>query len=157
QALWLFIMLLIFLAGVALLIPGSPVYFTKLFAPEGRTHGGHTTSHWLKVLKDPDVKKRQHAIQALGSIGSEATEAVPVLVTIMLEDPDAKTRVLASEALARMDPPAKEAVPAFAESTVDAFAQALGDEDGLVRMNAALGLGRLRTHARPAVPALLRA
>src|SRR5262249_5826628 len=136
------------LAAVAVLIPGSPVYFPDPMAPGGQ-HNGHSTRYWEKALDDSDPDTRKQAIFALGAIGPQAERAVPKLATIMVEDADREVRGEAALALSKMDPASKAAVPQLAK--------ALEDSEPVVRMNAARALFRLKQDARPAVPALLKA
>ncbi|HJZ94556.1 MAG TPA: FG-GAP-like repeat-containing protein [Gemmataceae bacterium] len=136
------------LAAVAVLIPGSPVYFPDLMAAGGQ-HNGHSTRYWEKALDDSDPDTRKQAIFALGAIGPQAERAVPKLATIMVEDADREVRGEAALALSKMDPASKAAVPQLAK--------ALEDSEPVVRMNAARALFRLKQDARPAVPALLKA
>ncbi len=136
-------------AVITVLIPGTPVYLPNLVVREEGFYDGHSTGYWIKNLNSSDNEARYQAIYALGAIGPEAPEAVPALATIMLEDPDREARHQAAFALSKMDPASREAVPALA--------QALADEEPFVRVNAAIALFRLRGESRPAVPALIKA
>jgi HEAT repeat protein len=147
RAYWL-AALVVVLATVAVLVPGSPVYLPDLLA-QGAQHGGHSTRYWVKALNSSDAETRHQAIIALGAIGSDASEAVPALATILTDDEDAEARHQASLALLKMVPASRAAVPALAE--------ALADKQLIVRMNVALTLARLRTESRPAIPALIKA
>jgi HEAT repeat protein len=101
-------------------------------------------------LDRPDVNVRLQAIYAVGAIGSDAAEAVPVLTRILTADPDDDARKQAALALMKLAPASASAVPALA--------RALDKDKALaVRMNAAIALSRLGPLARPAVPALIRA
>jgi FG-GAP-like repeat/HEAT repeats len=136
------------LAGVALLVPGTPAYLPNWFAANGR-YDGHSLRYWVEALDSPDAELRYQAIDAVGRIGPDAAEAVPALATILQNAPKRGHRINASLALTKMAPATRAAVPALAG--------ALNDEEPLVRMNAALALFRLGAEARPAVPALLEA
>jgi HEAT repeat protein len=148
RAVWL-VFGLVVLAGIALLLPSSPVYLPNYFYPVGKYFDNQPTSFWIKELANPDTDARRRAVFALGSIGPEASEAIPTLATLMLEDPDTLVRVDASLALSKMDPASKAAIPSLT--------QALDDKEPFVRMNAAMALFRLGPEARPAIPALCKA
>jgi len=143
------VMALVTLVALALLIPASPAYLPTLMLRYGHLHDGHGTGYWVDALKSPDTETRRHAIFSLGMIGPEGEDAVPALADIMLKDPDNELRGEASLALSKMTPASRTAVPALA--------QALGDNDPVVRMNAASTLFRLKDESRPAVPALIEA
>jgi HEAT repeat protein len=144
---WLLATILV-LAGAALLIPESPYYLPNLFS-SSRHYDGYSARHWIKATASPDHEVRNHAIFALGAIGAEAGEAVPLLATILVEDSSARLRSQAALALSKMDPASRLAVTELG--------QALADEHPLVRMNSTLALFRLRREARPAIPALIKA
>jgi HEAT repeat protein len=148
RALWLVVTILT-LAAFSVLIPASPAYLPTLVSEGffGRYHDGHSVGYWTDSLKSNDVELRRHAGFALGSIGADAGEAVPVLATVMLEDSDTETRCQAALALSKMVPASRSAVPALA--------RALQDDEPFVRMNAATALFRLRGSSQPAVPALI--
>ncbi len=135
-------------AVVAAAIPGSPLYLTNLLVPKAQ-YRGQPLGEWTKSLDDPDPETRKRAIFAVGSMGSDAGEAVPRLARILVEDPDRGDRIEASLALSKMDPASRAAVPELA--------RALEDSEPYVRMNAARALSRLHTDARPAIPALTKA
>ena len=144
------VFVLLLLAGLGLLIPGSPAYLPPLVVHYSHYHQGHSLGYWVRALDQPDEEVRYQAIFALGTIGPDAAEAVPALATILTEDPDPEARHRAALALAKMAPASGPAVPALAHALEE-------DEEPAVRMNAALGLLRLGTLSRPAVPALIRA
>jgi HEAT repeat protein len=146
-ALWL-VVAAVALAGLALLLPDSPVYLTKLYSVNGR-YGGHSCRYWIESLDNPDAGARREAIFALGACGTEADEAVPALAALLLGDSDASVRSEAALALSKMHPASRTAVPALG--------QALQDGNPGVRMYAALALFRLGNEARSAVPALIQA
>lgn len=138
------------LAGIGLLIPGSPAYLPSLLDRYSHIQDGHTLGYWLRALHRPDLATRRRAIFAVGAIGPDAAEAVPVLAAILTGDADVESRRRAALALAKLAPASASAAPALARALEE-------DEIADVRMNAALALGELREHARPAVPALIRA
>jgi HEAT repeat protein len=146
-AVWL-VAVLVVLAALALLVPGSPAYLPNFYQTEGQ-YDGHAASYWVKALHNPDENARYQAIFALGAIGSEAGEAVSPLAQIMLEDPDIEARHQAAFALTKMAPASRAVVPQLT--------QAVESPQPHVRMNAIMALFQLKEEAAPAVPALLRA
>jgi HEAT repeat protein len=66
----------------------------------------------LRLLDGKDMDARYGAWQALGSLGTKAADAVPVLVEALEED-DVWLRIQACYALAGIGEPAREAVPAM--------------------------------------------
>ena len=60
------------------------------FSGQGQ-YEGKPTNYWIKALGDPDVDKRQKAASYLGLIGSDAKEAVLILLPLLerLDDPSA--------------------------------------------------------------------
>jgi HEAT repeat protein len=137
------------LVTAAVLVLANPAYLTTLLSWNGGYYDGHFARYWIRTLNSPDDLVRYRAIHALGAIGPAAAEAVPALTTIVLENRKRGLRIEASLALSNMGREAAAAVPALA--------QALHDEEPIVRMNAALALSRLRAAARPAIPALIQA
>jgi HEAT repeat protein len=140
--------LLVLLAAVVLLLPGSPTYLPDLVGAGGM-YDGHSTGYWIRAANSPDAAVRFHAIHALGAIGPEAGDAVPTLSAILSDSPSAGARIEAALALSKMGPPSRAALPALT--------RALDDPEPFVRMDAALALFRLGAEARPAVPALIEA
>jgi HEAT repeat protein len=116
--------------------------------PNGTRFGGQPADYWVHELKNADPKVRQVAVFNLGSIGSEAEEAVPE-VCRLLKDPDPRVRCDAVLALLKRYPASRGTAPALAE--------VLEDDAPLARINAAITLNRLGLDARSAIPALLKA
>lgn len=145
---WVGVALLV-AATVALFIPGSPIYLTSILGADGLTVDGHSLSHWKSELTNPDPKSRQQAAKAIGTIGSNAGVAVPDVARLLTDDAEEDVRIAASVALVKMAPHTKTVVPELA--------RALTDPNLQVRQNAINALGRLRTDARAAVPALIEA
>jgi HEAT repeat protein len=137
-------------AGIGLLIPGSPAYVPSLLSHYSHFEDGHSLGYWLRALDRPEARMRLQAIVALGRLGADAEEAVPALARILTEDDDVKARQQAALALAKMAPASAAAVPALARAVEE-------DPVAIVRMNAVIALMRSGTLARPAVPALIRA
>jgi HEAT repeat protein len=140
---------LVLLAGLALLIPQSPVYLPRFFGWGQNLFEGQPYSYWVKALDSPDEAARAHAIHALGALGPDNTETVPVLAKLMLDGPTRADRIEAALALTKLAPASRAALPQLGE--------ALADKEPWVRMNAAIALAGLGADAKPAVPALLRA
>jgi HEAT repeat protein len=142
------VVIVVALAAVAVLIPGTPIYLPNLLSRSGLYEAGAARS-WIKALDSPDAETRHQAVHALGAMGPEGAEAVPALARILREDADYQDRGEAALALLKIAPASKAAVPELA--------QALEDKEPIVRMNSALALFRLGTESRPAVPALIKA
>jgi HEAT repeat protein len=136
---------------------------------------------WIDRLGDDDPKRRLQAAMVLGSLGPQASIAVPEL-TGLLEDRYAQVRRVAALALGEIGPEAAAAIPALSRCVTDAdeavrrravvalggiaandrgtvgvLILALRDDSALVRRCAAAALGERRTAARAAIPALLEA
>lgn len=135
-------------AGLAVLIPGTPFYLPEWLAGHDN-YEGRSSRSWARDLDNPDAATRRDAAFALGAIGEPAAGTVHKLAGLMTADPDRGVRAAASLAIMKIGPSAREVVPAVA--------QALKDPEPLVRMNAAQTLFRLGPDARPAVPALIEA
>jgi HEAT repeat protein len=112
------------------------------------TQLAQTVPAFVQALEDEDVRVRRACAEALGDIGTGASEAVLALVQA-LEDEDGSVRATAATSLRRIGPGAKEAV--------SNLAQALEDEDRTVRRTAAEALKTLGPSAKDEVPALARA
>jgi HEAT repeat protein len=143
---WLVIGLLT-LAGTAVLVPKSPVYLPKIMGESGRYE--HSARYWISDLKSPDVEVRMKATQSLGDMGLDGAEAVPVLAKVMREDPEWRVQNGAALALSKM-------APASAAALHDLIA-VLDGPDYWIRMNAVFALARLKSDARAAIPALIKA
>lgn len=136
----------------------------RAFAPEHRAY----RSHGIRALKDlgphakpglkhlmaqirraPGQALTQTAIQALGAIGPDAAEAVPLLVELL--DGDAKLCRPSLEALARI---ARNVEPGVAGRILPKLRALLGAELPVAR-SAAFALGALGEPALPELRALL--
>ncbi len=146
--LWVGISLAV-ITTAALVVPGSPVYLPRILVGSGGYHDGHHTRYWIDSLGSPDALVRCAAAHALGAIGPEASEAVPLLGRVLCHDTKRGPRIEASLALLKMAP--------AIQTVVTELTGALGDRDPLVRMNAVAALSRLGAAARPAIPALVKA
>ena len=72
----------------------------------------------IAALKDPDERVRGLSAQAIGSIGSDASSAVPSLVAL-LASPSEGSRNSALIGLAGIGPAARDALPAVREALSD--------------------------------------
>jgi HEAT repeat protein len=113
---------------------------------------GKSMYDWMNVLKketDPGVRVR--AIHALQFYGIEAREAVPLILKA-LRDSDASVRANAVISLGLIGFDAKDRAEGI--NALKYLLTKYGEE-GIVQFQAARALGRLRTDAAPAIPALL--
>jgi HEAT repeat protein len=133
-----------------------------------------------EALKNKSISVRDFAARALEHIGPGAEKAVPAL-TVALKDPEALVRMTSVWALDAIGPGAKAAVPALKELTRDKdlafrmratqalwsverqpdlplriYQEALRSKDPQERGFAAIGLGRMGSHAAKEVPTLKR-
>ena len=106
----------------------------------------------IQRLGSQDANVRYVAASALGTMGPDAKEAVPALITVFRRDTDANVRYLAAAALGFIGPGAKEAVPAL----ITALAMDK-DPDQDLRGEAAIALGGIGPGAKEALPALITA
>lgn len=143
-------LLLSLLAGLGLVIPGSPAFLPSLLVHYSHYQDGHSLGYWVRALEQPAAAMRYRAIFNLGAIGTDAAEAVPALSRIMTEDLDREARHQAALALAKMAPAAAAAAPDLARALDE-------DEEASVRMCAAIALSELGKQGKPAIPALIRA
>ncbi|HVC96148.1 MAG TPA: HEAT repeat domain-containing protein [Pirellulales bacterium] len=95
------------------------------------------------ALKDDEPLARQHAAQALESMGPPARDALDDLMTALI-DPNRRVRASAAKALGKMGD--------TGQTTVAALARALADRQLVVRTTAAAALGDLGPAARQAAP-----
>jgi len=103
--------------------------------------GAAARAKLIAMLADPDSAMRYWAAVGLAVLGTEAGPAAASLMPL-LEDPAPNVRLAAAEALARLDH-ASEALPAIVE--------ALEDDDGWVRLHAAIVMVAIGENARPAM------
>lgn len=89
--------------------------------------------------EDSVVEVRRYSVDALGSIGPEASKAVPVLSDMLASDSDEQVRFDAALALAQIGPASSDAIPVLAD--------ALRDGNRYVRDNSVLALKRIGTPA----------
>lgn len=149
---------LLVLAGF-MAVPRSPLYAGKLLNLEP-VIDGRVAAEYGDDLNSPDPEVRRSAALALARMNTGAKPALPKLLAVMKSDPDADVRTAAADAVAKAcpgpgDPEAAKA--AYAAAAANDLGAALADPDKRVRMNAALGLMKLKDKARPAIPALIAA
>ena len=72
----------------------------------------------IAALKDTDARVRELAAQAIGSIGTDASAAVPALI-VLLASSDEGSRNTACIALTAIGPRAREALPALRKALSD--------------------------------------
>ena len=101
----------------------------------------------IKLLNYKDIENRRYAASALGAIGPEAKQAIPVLIGV-LNDQDAVVRQNAAWALGAIGPEAKQTIPALIEVLDDEY------EYEKVRQSAALALGAIGPEAKQVIPVL---
>jgi HEAT repeat protein len=105
----------------------------------------------ISFLKDPDRDVRGRALMALGNLGGQAHRIMPVLRAALqetaLEDEDESVRTRAAHALLQVGPEP--------DSEVAGLTDSLHNELEVVRFHAAVALGNLSRHARPAVSTLI--
>ena len=107
--------------------------------------GGPAVQALVEAAGHPDWWVRDTAVETLGDIGPDASDAIPVLLKA-LGDESLQVRRHASEALGIAGQDGDEAVGGLIDS--------LGDPDEFTRRNAALALARIGPAAADAVPAL---
>lgn len=99
------------------------------------------------ALTSENFADRRQGAEALGEIGPEAKEAIPVLIPL-LEDGEFMIRRAVAEALAAIGPETRE---------LPALIRALQDEDYWVRTFVAEALETMGADAKEAVPVLIQA
>jgi HEAT repeat protein len=124
------------------------VPFTGCTKKEEVAYGGKPLHAWIEMLKANDPYTRYAAVQAVGEIGPEAREAIPLLVeTIRLSrNGDRRMLLACNNALLKMG---REIVPHMITL--------LKDEEWEMRRGGAWILGKLGPEAADAVPALTEA
>ena len=75
----------VLLAGLTVLVPGTPLYLPNLLDFSG-SYEGRSARSWLTALDSPDADLRRRAAQALGAIGGpEGERAVPALANAVFD------------------------------------------------------------------------
>jgi len=112
--------------------------------------GDKKLSQWIVDLKNADPSIREEAIRAISFFGPAAAEAVPALLHL-LHDPDASPRAKAIVALAFIkinEADRSRVVAALGDKVA-------GDNQAMVRYNAAVALGIMGKDIKGALPGLL--
>ena len=91
----------------------------------------------MDALDSEDVVFRRAAVKTLGAIGNET---VPALVAVMLESDDPTARSSAAKALAQVAVNYRGIEP-FPDAGIQGLRSALGDENPVVNIAAAMALG----------------
>jgi HEAT repeat protein len=97
---------------------------------QGPYHDGKSLDQWLVLAKDKSPEIRRDSAKALGKLGLQTDEVVPVLVDLA-RDENRGVQMQAIFALRAISPRAKAALPALTEIALD------NRQDQLVRQAAA--------------------
>ena len=152
------VFVLLLLAGLGLLIPGSPAYLPPLVVHYSHYHQGHSLGYWVRALDQPDEEVRYQAIFALGTIGPDAAEAVPALAHALEEDEEPAVRMNAALGLLRLGTLSRPAVPALIRALQSrANRTNLGTFTFTIQELAALALARATAGTTEGVAALTEA
>jgi HEAT repeat protein len=103
----------------------------------------------LKIAANKYGPNWEHSLWALGSIGAEPTEAVPILKDALQDERAQYARMISAQALGALGEKAKDALPALH--------MALSDSDSQVRVDAAYAVWQIDRDAAKAVPVLTAA
>jgi hypothetical protein len=108
------------------------ISFLSVFAGcwQGPYHDGKPLDQWLALAKDKSPETRRDSARALGKLGLQTDEVVPVLVDLA-KDENKGVQMQAIFALRAISPRAKAALPALTEIAFDK------GQDQLVRRAAA--------------------
>jgi len=109
---------------------------------------GKPLSEWIKMLEEPSPATKYAAINALGKIGPEAREAIPLLVETIRQTRNHDKRILLA---------CNYALLAMGKEIVPGMISLLKDDDWEMRRGAAWILGKVGPEAKDAVPALTEA
>jgi hypothetical protein len=112
------------------------------------TYEGKPVSEWMKTLKGEDPAGKFAAIHAVGKIGPEAKEAIPVLIETIREVRNRDKRILVA---------CNNALLAMGKEIVPSMISLLKDDEWEMRRGAAWILGKVGPDAKDAVPALTEA
>src|SRR5262249_24019838 len=92
------------------LIVGGLLLLAEGLKGDRANSAARPVSHWVKQLKNADVRLRQEAAEALGKLGPKAEAAIPALTEALQDWP---VRWPAARALVKIGP---KTVPALVES-----------------------------------------
>jgi len=109
---------------------------------------GKPLSEWMKMLEDTNPSTKSSAINAVGKIGPEAREAIPLLVETIRQTRNHDKRILHA---------CNYALLAMGKEIVPSMISLLKDDDWEMRRGAAWILGKVGPEAKDAVPALTEA
>lgn len=112
------------------------------------TYEGKPLSEWMKMLKGEDPIGKYAAIHAVGKIGPEAKEAIPILIETIREVRNRDRRILVA---------CNKALLGMGKEIVPHMISLLKDDTWEMRRGAAWILGKLGPDAKEAVPALTEA
>lgn len=112
------------------------------------TYQGKPLSEWLKMLEEPNPAAKYAAVNAVGKIGPEAREAIPLLVETIRQTRNHDRRLLVA---------CNYALLAMGKEIVPAMISLLKDNEWEMRRGAAWILGKVGPEAKDAVPALTEA
>jgi HEAT repeat protein len=86
---------------------------------QGPYSEGKPLDQWTALARDKSPETRRAAAKALGEIGLQTEEVVPVLVGLARDDENRGVQLQAISAIRGMSPHAKSALPALAEIASD--------------------------------------
>ena len=109
---------------------------------------GKPLSAWIEMLKDNNPATKYAAIHAVGEIGPEASEAIPILVDTIRQTRNRDKRILLA---------CNHALLGMGKEIVPYMITLLKDDDWEIRRGAAWMLGKVGPEAKDAVPALTEA
>ncbi len=141
-----FLCLVLFL--LAVLIPASPFHISHWFHL-AESYEGKNSSYWVAGLDSPEEAIREKSLGAMGFMPETASAQAKRLGQLLSTEKSDALRILASQALSKMANPQAETLPYLV--------QALGDEEMLVRANAARSLLRLGPATANAFSSLIEA
>src|SRR5262249_32000667 len=115
----------------------------------GSLFGGKNLDQWIQMLKSKDPSARENAIATLKYYGMVAREAIPLLID-RTKDADVSIRVNAAIAIGMIGLDEPQIEPGGS-----ALVRLLGDDQAIVRYQAALALSRIGPDAKSAIPKLI--
>jgi HEAT repeat protein len=112
------------------------------------TYQGKPLSTWIEMLEDTNPSTKLAAINAVGKIGPEAREAIPILVETIRETRNRDKRMLLA---------CNYALLGMGEEIVPSMISLLKDDNWEMRRGSAWMLGKVGPDAKDAIPALTQA
>jgi HEAT repeat protein len=114
---------------------------------------GKSLDQWIKELKHTDPSVRENAVRTLPLFGDRASKAIPDIIYMTAIDYDVSLRVNGCIALMNLKIEKKDEAAA-----VQALTKQLTDNtQAVVRLHAALALGRFEEGGKAAIPSLIAA